>query len=511
LAAVPLLPIDLSYAAVIVDGNTTTATDDANIYDEETSSSAQSTFVNPTYIPWQVTYWTTFLLAWFILPITRETLHSGRFGLLSQLKEGVSTSLRGIGIMIVVGILFVIGMAIRMRSIQLISVLMPVLMAWGNTYGLVLVSLLLGNGLVSIPKKYWREAHPVNELRRIRIVACGAEEELFDAVMGLEDIERKIEDVCAVVVQDNDHMQNDLDDGAVEIIRRRSRRLNIKLCSNRVDDSTQFSECLERLVKRKNETLELNAERRTERTNESFNQQTNSNLRSEDMKIEYLVELNAQLKKAQEQVTSAQLRWDYLMEQHRLFSALTDDGIVSNASRVNSGSSEGPNSSALLLSSASSSSSGCCFRLRYGLERLWIRHLRYFTFRFGAVLTGTLSVFVVLGEVTLAAPINLSPISWILHAFDDYGSSILFQIAALVPLLCECSLSGFQFLQQILSHFLWSIKDMSICVYTCLFQMSLLGPYRLRGNRQSHGVALVFNAQFLVRLQFPLAYNFLLM
>jgi hypothetical protein len=229
------------------------------------------------------------------------------------------------------------------------------------------------------------------------------------------------------------------------------------------------------------------------------------------MNIEYLVELNAQLKKAQEQVTSAQLRWDYLMEQHRLFSALTDDGIVSNASRVNSGSSEGPNSSALLLSSASSSSSGCCFRLRYGLERLWIRHLRYFTFRFGAVLTGTLSVFVVLGEVTLAAPINLSPISWILHAFDDYGSSILFQIAALVPLLCECSLSGFQFLQQILSHFLWSIKDMSICVYTCLFQMSLLGPYRLRGNRQSHGVALVFNAQFLVRLQFPLAYNFLLM
>ena len=52
---------------------------------------------------------------------------------------------------------------------------------------------------------------------------------------------------------------------------------------------------------------------------------------------------------------------------------------------------------------------------------------------------------------------------------------------------------------------------MSICIYECLFQMSLLGPYRLRGNRQSHGVALVFNAQFLVRLQFPLAYNFLLM
>ncbi|KAL3788899.1 hypothetical protein HJC23_002653 [Cyclotella cryptica] len=53
--------------------------------------------------------------------------------------------------------------------------------------------------------------------------------------------------------------------------------------------------------------------------------------------------------------------------------------------------------------------------------------------------------------------------------------------------------------------------DISICVYTCLFQMSLLGPYCLRGNRQSHGVALVFNAQYLVRLQFPLGYNYLMM
>jgi len=75
----------------------------------------------------------------------------------------------------------------------------------------------------------------------------------------------------------------------------------------------------------------------------------------------------------------------------------------------------------------------------------------------------------------------------------DYGgvmdlNGILFQIAALAPLLY-----------------------MSICVSDGLFKVGGYGPFCLRGNRQSHGVALVFNAQYLVRLQFPLGYNYLLM
>jgi hypothetical protein len=68
------------------------------------------------------------------------------------------------------------------------------------------------------------------------------------------------------------------------------------------------------------------------------------------------------------------------------------------------------------------------------------------------------------------------------------NDGFLFQLAALIPLLY-----------------------MSICVSRSFFNVSLFGPFKLRGNRQSHGVALVFNAQYLVRLQFSLAYNYLLM
>ena len=182
------------------------------------------------------------------------------------------------------------------------------------------------------------------------------------------------------------------------------------------------------------------------------------------------------------------------MEHSRLFSALMEDGSI--AGLMDNGSNNGGDGDASsndnLLSSTSPSS---CHKVRYFLQRLWVRYLRFPTYRFISLTTAVLSVFVLLSEVTISASLNLSPFSWTLHALDSYykhgGSSstkIIFQIAALIPLLY-----------------------MSLCVYTCLFQMSLLGPYCLRGNRQSNGVALVFNAQYLVRLQFPLGYNYLLM
>ena len=61
-AAVALLPIDLSYASVTSDSNSTATTnDDAfeaadQTNDQQTASDAESTMINPTYVRWQITY-----------------------------------------------------------------------------------------------------------------------------------------------------------------------------------------------------------------------------------------------------------------------------------------------------------------------------------------------------------------------------------------------------------------------------------------------------------------------
>ena len=498
-AAVALLPIDLSYASSAAASSGNNSTDsDAAIDDRDGGTDHPSADNNPTYLPWRVTYWTTFFLAWLVLPVARLTLLSGHFALHRRLRDGAYRSFRSILLMLFFGAASVIGMAVHLKSLRLVTIVLPVLMALGNTYGLLLVSLLLGNGLVNIPKMFWRMACPANELRRARIVCCGAEEELFEAVMALEDVEDRIEEVCrtAVCLREDPGggglgvaMKNEDGDIPLGIVggRRRRRWCGMCRCCG-VDEVTEFHECLEVLVRSKNETANVCSERRTRSRGACGSPRRRGGGRggsgdAEDaddygggevntMDVKYLVLLNSQLKTAQERVTSAQLRWNHLMEHSHRFSALMDDDYDDIAETTTL----------------------CCRKLQYHLLRLWVRYLRYPTYRCVSLITAVLSIFVLLSEVTLAAPLNLSPFSWTLHALDKYyhrGNSstrILFQIAALIPLLY-----------------------MSICVYTCLFQMSLLGPYCLRGNQQSNGVALVFNAQYLVRLQFSLGYNYLLM
>ena len=57
--------------------------------------SATSDFeaVNATYIPWLITYWSTFLLAWTILPLTRQTLLSGHDLSEADQKDSLPTPL----------------------------------------------------------------------------------------------------------------------------------------------------------------------------------------------------------------------------------------------------------------------------------------------------------------------------------------------------------------------------------------------------------------------------------
>jgi len=515
-ATVALLPIDLSYASSTnaVMNSTAAGVDDGSEEGADSSITTTSSTTtdlstnNPTYIPYQITYWTTFLLAWLILPITRETLLSGHFTIQQRLKAGIYNSIRSIFLMMIMGILFTIGMMIHLKSVHLITIVLPVLMALSNTYGLLLVFLLLGNGLINIPKKLWRIACPSTELRRTRIISCNVEEELFESVMELEDVECKIDVVCENVVGlDNGEFDNEEDGSGIQL---RSTRGRFNCC--RTNEVTEFHECLEELVRRKNETIDLCSERRTRRPGSrgTANRRVSNNDDDEDngdtnnggeintMDIKYLVILSSQLQRAQERVTSAQLRWDHLVEHGRLFSALLIDNENGSSSIQQIGSNDEMNdngdsiSDTTLLDTSTTYSKlpKWCHKIHYSSQRLWIRYLRYPTYKCLSIITAILSLFILLSEVTISIPINLCPFSWILHTIDklDLNTQLLFQIFALIPLLY-----------------------MSICVYTCLFQMSLLGPYCLRGNRQSNGVALVFNAQYLVRLQFSLGYNYLLM
>lgn len=212
-------------------------------------------------------------------------------------------------------------------------------------------------------------------------------------------------------------------------------------------------------------------------TNDDDDDDDSSQYNQESMPtLEYLASLNARLQAAQAAVISEEQRWNALVQKSMLYKDLVENSVPRPTRVVTE-----PDASCLVKLMANCSSIG--EHLRY----IWLVYLRSSWFRVAGIASAFLSLLVLWSEATLAAAFNLSPFALMLGAFEG-RRGLLFLLAAMIPLFY-----------------------MSLCVYSSLFKFSLFGRYRLKGSKQSQGVALIFNAQYLVRLQFPLGYNYLFM
>ena len=151
-AAVALLPIDLSYASLAASASNHSNADADNNFgasdgvtnddgygegdgaDNNTDENEinDSNNINPTYLPWKLTYWVTFLFAWLVLPLTRESLLSGHFTLCRRLQDGISKSIHDILLMIFCGVVAIIGMAIHLLGSSSSQYLSPCLVISSN-------------------------------------------------------------------------------------------------------------------------------------------------------------------------------------------------------------------------------------------------------------------------------------------------------------------------------------------------------------------------------------------
>jgi len=425
-AGTALLPIDLNIASSL------SSEEDGNVN------------VNNTLLPWKITFWSTFVLAWLVLPVVREILQSGEFTTMSRIRHGIKEALQTQCILLCVVVVLIVGLAIKLKSLNVL----PVLITFGNTYGLLIVSLLLGYGLVALPRSLWRQSYPERELRRAQIMLSSVDEALFEAVWELQDCEYVI-DATALDIRDIDSNNN---------------------------ENVYYQNCIDDLLKRKNETASMSPELHRRRTNTERKQEEDNGKPSLDM----LRQLNCRLKYAHENLKSTELRWESLVGRCRFYSSLVNNLQPKSFS------------TGIQVPFVSLDGTEIKFRtFRNRAKFFWQTRLRSSIFRLLAVFTAVLSFMILWSEATLSLSVNLSPFALFLNFFEakqGESSAVLFIISALIPLLY-----------------------MSICVYSSLFKVSVFGPFALHGQGQSHPVALVFNAQYLVRLQFSLGYNYLLM
>lgn len=127
----------------------------------------------------------TFFLAWIVLPIQMEYHSSGHFTFYSKVRWTASETIHVVSdsshskqmkdafmrlalaalLALAAGIFYIIYM-VSTSGGSLYQVV-GFMMAMGNTYGVLLITVLLGNGLVALPKRLWTMANIDGELQRL--------------------------------------------------------------------------------------------------------------------------------------------------------------------------------------------------------------------------------------------------------------------------------------------------------------------------------------------------------
>jgi len=141
-------------------------------------------------ILWQINYWVTFTTSWVLCPIAMEYWASGDFDWKSRLVSAVKHNAKFYAAMSVV--LAVAAILVGFKNGFGTGRVTGFLIAAANTYGMLLVVLLLGHGLVEIPRQAWNNTNPRNLLRWYYCTANRRSEELLDAQADLSAIVQEV-------------------------------------------------------------------------------------------------------------------------------------------------------------------------------------------------------------------------------------------------------------------------------------------------------------------------------
>ncbi|KAI9166724.1 LIMR family protein [Paramyrothecium foliicola] len=145
-------------------------------------------------VAWRITYWLTFALTWFILPILAEYSDSGyrepKDKLTYSLRENAQFHAIVLGLS-TIGLVYVF----ITHGINPTSLKAPI-MALAYCWGLILAIYLMGHGLVSIPRQLIRNASLSGRLRRLQKRAPAVYERMEDSLTSLEEVEIQVAELA---------------------------------------------------------------------------------------------------------------------------------------------------------------------------------------------------------------------------------------------------------------------------------------------------------------------------
>lgn len=394
---------------------------------------------------WETIYWATFLLCWILCPVLIEYESAGDFTVVGKLRASLRRNAAWCAGYLIFGFLLLIWLWIGGGAHGGIG-------AWciaaSNAWGLLVSTVLMGYGLVAVPRHLWRLANPSDQLAQNYCVAVTMDEARLSTQFELQDV---------------------ISEARTEIASR----------------STQmWDPMLERAFGILQQTLEECEQLHCELTNgargpREAGQSCGGVARGgEDAsRLECLAQLHRALKQAGLEARRAACRWDELVRRCLLLEDLEEQMYPSAVELATSW----QGSCARIL---------CRWHLMrscwHGMMLLWLGTLRPRVLRILGGLCGILSAVIVLGQLTMFSESwSLSLLSLLFRRGHGFGPT---QVLCMLPL-----------------------SYMVCTAYWSVFRLKVAGWYGLYSNHNTDTSSLLWCASILARLSAPLCYHFLLL
>lgn len=155
-----------------------------------------------SYIPdgimpvfWRVVYWTSQCLTWLLLPFMQSYARSGGFSITGKIKTALIENAIYYGTYLLIFGSLLIYVAVHPQWHLSWYELQTIGITAANTWGLFLLVLLLGYGLVEIPRSYWNASRHGHLLIKTYFKASKLMTEKADAEENLEDVMEEVRKV----------------------------------------------------------------------------------------------------------------------------------------------------------------------------------------------------------------------------------------------------------------------------------------------------------------------------
>jgi len=430
---------------------------------------------------WAAIYWTTTVLCYLIIPFLIEFEAAGEFSFGARCKKSLKMNAIWYLVYLVIGLAAVVYLLLNGKELHNMGSLS---IAASNAWGLLLLTILMGFGLVALPRQLWNSGSPGLRLRELYPLATSRDEAKKSSQYELRGViaetRKELDAQDAILCDEVDGaglkqayvvLQLTLEN--CEAIQRELLEDEGSVASAGVDETPWARGPEARIMGLQSVPARVGSDE-----DEPW------------MVLNRLVKLHCELKRHALEARRSACRFEELVKRCLHFEELEEE-ILPPAQE--------------LLSDMPVMDESFCGKCRHALCRclvvrrclrwlqsLWVRRLRTRAYRAAAVACAVMSSIIVLGQLTMFQHITMFQHRFTLSVLtllflDDHGP-VLTQVLCAVPL-----------------------SYMAGTAYWSVFRMKIAGWYGLYRNHNTDAGSLLWCSSNLARLALPICYQYLLL